>query len=591
MATIAQPPPRPSSGEPPDQRVQAVGARAHVEHVAEEIPQPRWLEGLAIFLVAAGVYFWIGYETVVNDGVVVFDALDRLTRAYMVWHNDPPKLAAIGFVFPPLTTMAFLPFTVIKPVATSLVALPLASALFGGSMVVAMNRLLARCSMPGLWRWSLLAIFALNPMLVFYAGNGMSEVIYLALLTFSLYCFMSWLLTSQPRFVVAAALAFSLLVLLRYSFGIWALVIAVAMAVGLSRRGAANDEIEGTLVTYLAPLVYALGAWVLFNWLIVGDPLGWLGSSGAFAVNAPQADATGGVDVLDVMLHGSQLALGVFALGFVVIPALVLAGLSKRDEMSWWLALLAIACIVVLGAGALIEQDLDVLAMRNALPLLIVCVAGVAWLYRILPGLRTLIWVLAATGLLLTSLGSWTAMQHYPFQGSEQAFVRAIQSGEDQSGTNAIGGFRVGTGPEEQMAAYVNRNVEGSSTILADNAQTFGVILLSGRPQAFFDRVDRGDDAFDETVLRPHGDVTHLLMAKQVSGDLIRRSYPTAAARVAAGLTPVFETERYLLLEVADSDPRRPAAPGGATGGTGSGLGQVGGAAQGADGTPGTTPP
>jgi hypothetical protein len=274
------------------QRVQAVGVPAHTEHVAEEIAPPRWVEQLLLFVVAAGVYFYVGYQTVVEDGVVVFDALDRLTRAYMVWHNEPPKLAAIGFVFPPLTTMVFLPFTIIKPLATSLVALPLTSAIFGGSMVVAMNRLFARCSMPGLQRWIMLAVFGLNPLIVFYAGNGMSELAYLALLAFSLYCFASWVLTTQPRFLVGAAMAFSLLVLLRYSFGIWALVVAVLLAIGLGRRGAEPDEREGTLITFLAPLVYALGVWILFNWLIVGDPLRWLSSSGAFAVNAPQATST-----------------------------------------------------------------------------------------------------------------------------------------------------------------------------------------------------------------------------------------------------------------------------------------------------------
>ena len=75
-------------------------------------PRRAGSSSLLLFVVAAGVYFYVGYQTVVEDGVVVFDALDRLTRAYMVWHNEPPKLAAIGFVFPPLTTMVFLPFTI-----------------------------------------------------------------------------------------------------------------------------------------------------------------------------------------------------------------------------------------------------------------------------------------------------------------------------------------------------------------------------------------------------------------------------------------------------------------------------------------------
>ena len=448
MATVVQRPPQPPPERPvSERRVQAVRARAHFEHVGEEIPPPRWIESLLLFLVAAGAYFWIGYHTIVEDGVVVFDALDRLTRAYMAWHNDPPKLAAIGFVFPPLTTVFFLPFTLVKPLATSLVALPLVSALFGGWMIVAMNRLLRPLLDAGRQRWLLLALFGLNPLLLFYAGNGMSEVVYLALLTFSLYCFMSWFrhqpaaLSRRRRPGLLGARAAALLL------RVWALVIAVMMGLGLGRRGAQNDEVEGTVITFLAPLVYALGVWILFNWLIVGDPLRWLSSSGAFAVNAPQADAAGDVGLLDVLERSGQLTLGVFALGIVVVPALLLMAIGRRDEMSLWLAVLAVTGLVVIGANAMIEQDFNALAMRNALPVLIVCVAGAAWLYRSLPGLRVIIWLAALVGFLLTAYGSWHAMQRYPFQGQEQAFVRAIKTGDAQAASNSIGGFRVGTSP------------------------------------------------------------------------------------------------------------------------------------------------
>src|SRR5436305_1321955 len=235
MATVVQ---DPLPAEPAVRRpVQAVRPRAHLQHVAEEVAQPDKREALLLFVIAAGIYFWIGYTAVVDDSVVVFDALDRLTRAYMVWHNEPPKLAAIGFAFPPLTTLVYLPFTAIKPLASSLVALPLMSSLFGGWMIVAMNRLLARCSLPSGRRWLLLALFGLNPLVVFYAGNGMSEIVGLALLTASLYCFISWFRTEQPRYLVAAGLAFSMLALLRYSFGIWAVAVALLLAFGLGRRG------------------------------------------------------------------------------------------------------------------------------------------------------------------------------------------------------------------------------------------------------------------------------------------------------------------------------------------------------------------
>src|SRR3954447_15585918 len=60
-------------------------------------PIPGMRHGAIVFLVAFAAYFAIGYWVTIDQHVVVFDAVDRLTRALLVWHNDPPKLAAIGF--------------------------------------------------------------------------------------------------------------------------------------------------------------------------------------------------------------------------------------------------------------------------------------------------------------------------------------------------------------------------------------------------------------------------------------------------------------------------------------------------------------
>ena len=181
-------------------------------------------------------------------------------------------------------------------------------------------------------------------------------------------------------------------------------------------------------------------------------------------------------------------------------------------------------------------------------------------------------------------------MREYPFQSQEQAFTRAVLTGDDQDGSNSIGGFRVGTNAEERMAAYINANVDGRSEVLTDNAQTFGVILLSGRPELFFDRVDKGDETFRDVIARPHGRVSHLLLAKQVSGDLIRRRYPTARRDASPPASPWrSRPSATCSLEVARRDPRRPRARAAAPAATGGGViggGQVGGAAQGAEGTP-----
>jgi hypothetical protein len=163
-----------------------------------------------------------------------------------------------------------------------------------------------------------------------------------------------------------------------------------------------------------------------------------------------------------------------------------------------------------------------------------------------------LIWGVTVA-LLVIGLGvSWGQMQSYPFQNLEQSFVRAVKTGKSQEGTNSLGGFQVGINPERRMAAYINRYVQRKNAILTDNAQTFGVMLLSGRPQLFFDRIDKGDKIWRQTLRAPYGKVSYFLVASQAAGDLIRRAYGLGSLSGSnPALIPVFRTDRYVLLSVA----------------------------------------
>ena len=90
---------------------------------------------LALFLASFTVYAAIGLKVVVLQHVVVPDGWARLAHAYFVFYNHPPKLAAIGFIWPPLMTLVFLPIAWISPLSTSLAALPLTSAFFGAATI------------------------------------------------------------------------------------------------------------------------------------------------------------------------------------------------------------------------------------------------------------------------------------------------------------------------------------------------------------------------------------------------------------------------------------------------------------------------
>ena len=71
----------------------------------------------------------------------------------------------------------FLPLAAIKPLATSLVALPLTSAVFGGLLLVVIERLLGLTGLSRPRRYALVAAFGANPMIAFYASNGMAEIV------------------------------------------------------------------------------------------------------------------------------------------------------------------------------------------------------------------------------------------------------------------------------------------------------------------------------------------------------------------------------------------------------------------------------
>ena len=69
-------------------------------------------------------------------------------------------------------------------------------------------------------------------------GNGMSEAVYSAFLAIALYFFVSWYVTTEPRFLIGSGLTLAVLVLTRYGFIVWAFLLCVLIGVALARRHA-----------------------------------------------------------------------------------------------------------------------------------------------------------------------------------------------------------------------------------------------------------------------------------------------------------------------------------------------------------------
>jgi len=545
----------------------SAGTSLDTEEHGPGVAAPRALYTVLIVLVLWILYSLLGYQTTVNAHVVVFDALDRLSRAFLVWHNDPQKLAAVGFSYPPLTTMVLLPSAIVKPIATGLIALPVTSAFFAALTVGMLDRIMARCDMPLMLRAPLVLAFAVNPMWLFYSGNGMSEAVYSAFLAIALYFFISWYVTSEPRFLIGSGLTLAVLVLTRYGFIVWAFLLCILIGVALARRQARKIEIEGSVIAFAAPVIYVLAIWILFNALIVGDPFGWVnGATSTQAVNSAGVNELSQLDFNDVAKRLLQLNVAVFPLAFLVVPGLVVAFVTQRNDMALWLSSFIVIGIVIMGADALINDREGLLTLRDSFPMMITAFVGAGWLYRSFVGARLILWIVTLVILVVGCYTAWMGMKDYPFQSLEQAYTRTLFTGKSQEGTSSRGGYTVGIDPESQMAAYVKQNVSGRDAVLTDNAKTFGVILLSGQPPKYFLRVDKGDKKWKEILNDPWGKVPYIMATNSpTSGDLVTQRYPNAVTGGTPGLTPIFATDRYTMLKVA---PTAPASGSSTTGGT-----------------------
>src|SRR3546814_16571010 len=104
--------------------------------------------------------------------VVGVESLDRLNRALMVWHNDPAKLSAIGFDYPPLATLLIAPLAIFRGLVTSLAVVPLASAVFAALPMVALNTMMRRALVAGPLRYAVLLALGATPLVLLYATTG-----------------------------------------------------------------------------------------------------------------------------------------------------------------------------------------------------------------------------------------------------------------------------------------------------------------------------------------------------------------------------------------------------------------------------------
>ena len=305
-----------------------------------DITRRPW-ENLAVFVAFTGFYVWFGYWLVVQMHVVGFETLDRLNRALMVWHNDPAKLSALGFDYPPLATLLISPLAIFPTLASSLIAVPIASAVFAGLTMLSLNTMMRRAQMVAPLRYAVLVGVGVNPLFLLYAAGGARQFIWLAFVVVAMGALVAWYVTADVRYVMLAGLAFSVAALSGYASLLWFVLTALMIGAILAKLGADGSEVEGTTIGFAVPTAYAIALWTVFNLVLLGKPFYWITAASDAGGGNPGSFT--GVELLQdtvgLVLYGAPIAI-------VALPALIFIGVARSNPMALWLGVLLGAAIV-----------------------------------------------------------------------------------------------------------------------------------------------------------------------------------------------------------------------------------------------------
>lgn len=233
---------------------------------------------VGLFVVVWLIYLAVGVYLAADVRFFVGDSLSRVQSAQSVLFSRDPHLSAIGFIFTPLTAIVQLPLTALTPIfpaltTSALSAAVMSSAFMAGSVVQVSGIGRDRGVAPAI-SIAVTVCYAANPMIVFYAANGMSEAPYLFFLTWSARRLIRWVDTDDVHELVAAGMAIGFAYLTRYDGAAAALAAGVFVAIVTWRRADRTHRVTRVILDMglvALPSAVAFLGWAFTSWLITGN--------------------------------------------------------------------------------------------------------------------------------------------------------------------------------------------------------------------------------------------------------------------------------------------------------------------------------
>jgi hypothetical protein len=236
-------------------------------------------EGGVVFLLAFGLYLVVALLLDFKYRTFAPDAVSRMANGFYVLYSRDPHLAAVGFVWTPLQSMADLVALLGNHLWPALshndMAGSLVSALAMAGTAYQICSALREWGLSRMPRLVLTACFALNPMIVLYAGNGMSEALYLFTLVASTRYLLRWIRGGDLRSLAYAAVALGFSYLARNEAAGAAMLGAAAVGAvsywrARGRRPSRARTAMSDAAIFAAPAFIAAVGWAVTSYVITG---------------------------------------------------------------------------------------------------------------------------------------------------------------------------------------------------------------------------------------------------------------------------------------------------------------------------------
>ncbi len=233
-----------------------------------------WMEYsvvLIAFILSIGSYLWSyinGYAVIYNDSMA------HLNISRLVIDNIAPGMAQIGSVWLPLNHVLNLTLIWNDWAWHSGFAGSFFSMLAYVVSVWGIYKIIIDVT-KSKWASAIGAmVFALNVNMLYLQTTPLTEPLYISFFILSIFAFVRWMRTDDLKFLLLFGLCGLLQVLTRYDG--WFVVgveFGALLAHEIMYRKEKFGQIVGRLTVFAFPIIFGIGIWLLWNWLIFGNPL------------------------------------------------------------------------------------------------------------------------------------------------------------------------------------------------------------------------------------------------------------------------------------------------------------------------------